>query len=337
MSTRIPRVSVLLPARDAEATLAVCLRSLQRQTLRDWECVLVEDASRDGTGALARAIAGRDPRIRVLPTRGLGIVAALRAGLRACRAPLVARMDADDWMHRERLAAQCGALDAEPDLAAVGCHVRLFPRRSLSEGARAYERWLNAVDSATAVRREAFVECPIAHPSLLIRRPLLAGYGYRDVAWAEDYDLVLRLLADGRRLGVVPRRLLGWRHAEPRLSRSDPRYGLDRFTACKAHHLARGFLADGEDYTLWGYGDTGRTLRKALAEHGKRPAHIVELHPGRLGQTIHGAPVVGPDALPTLPRRPLVVSVAGAEPRAQIRTALARMGFEELRDFVVAA
>ena len=337
MSPPIPRVSVLLPARDAEATLGACLRSLQRQTLRNWECVLVEDGSRDGTGALAQAMARRDPRIRVLPTRGLGIVGALRAGLRDCRAPLVARMDADDWMHRERLAAQCGALEAEPDLAAVGCHVRLFPRTGLGEGARAYERWLNAVDSAAAVRREAFVECPIAHPSLLIQRPLLVTYGYQDVAWAEDYDLVLRLLADGRRLGVVPRRLLGWRQAGARLSRSDPRYGLDRFAACKAHHLARGFLANAPDYTLWGYGDTGRTLRKALAEHGKRPAHIVELHPGRLGQTIHGAPVVAPDALPSLPRRPLVVSVAGAGPRGKIRAALAAMGFEEERDFIVAA
>ena len=63
----------------------------------------------------------------------------------------------------------------------------------------------------------------------------------------------------------------------------------------------------------------------------------MELHPGRLGQTIHGAPVVGPDTLPGLPRRPLVASVAGAEPRARIRAALAEMGFEELRDFVVAA
>ncbi len=334
---RGPRVSVLLPARDAEATLGPCLASLARQRLRDWECVLVDDASRDATRDRAEAAARRDPRIRVVPGPGRGIVAALEAGLDACRAPVVARLDADDWMHRDRLALQLAALDAEPGLAGVGCHVRLFPRSGLREGAREYERWLNAIDSPEAVRREAFVECPLAHPGLALRADALRALRYRDRGWAEDYDLVLRLLARGARLGVVPRRLLAWRHGAPRLSRRDPRYGLDRFTACKAAFLAEGFLGAAPDYVLWGHGDTGRALRRALAGHGRHPTHIVELHPGRLGQTIHGAPVIPPDALPRLRPARIIASVAGAEPRAKIRAALEQMGFEELRDFVMAA
>ena len=328
---------MLLPCRDAEATLGACLRSLERQTLASWECVLVDDGSRDRSLELARDLAARDPRIAVLPAGRRGIVAALNAGLARCRAPVVARMDADDLMHRERLAAQAAALAADPSLAGVGCHVRLFPRRALREGGRAYERWMNAIASPEALRREAFVECPIAHPALAIRRAVLARYGYREMPWAEDYDLVLRVLRDGLRLGVVPRRLLSWRHGAARLSRSDPRYALDAFTACKAHFLAEGFLARHERYVLWGYGETGKALRRALAARGRRPSHIVELHPRRLGETIHGAPVVAPQALPALPRRPIVVSVAGAAPRAEIRAALAAMGFRELEDFVVAA
>ena len=64
---------------------------------------------------------------------------------------------------------------------------------------------------------------------------------------------------------------------------------------------------------------------------------MVEVHPGRLGQTIHGAPVVAPEALRTITGRPVVVSVAGAGPRRQIREALTTMGFHETRDFVCAA
>src|SRR5438093_13036180 len=81
---------------------------------------------------------------------------------------MAARMAADDVRHRERLAAQLRALDAEPALAAVGCHVRLFPRRELSDGLRAYERWLDGIDSPRRVRPEAFVECPVAHPTLTV-------------------------------------------------------------------------------------------------------------------------------------------------------------------------
>jgi hypothetical protein len=114
-------------------------------------------------------------------------------------------------------------------------------------------------------------------------------------------------------------------------------YRIERFTACKAHFLASGFLAGADDYVLWGYGHTGRALRRALLAHGKQPSHVVELHPGRLGQTIHGAPVIAPDALPALRPRRIVASVAGTVARTQIRDALHAWGFTELDDFVCAA
>ena len=88
---------------------------------------------------------------------------------------------------------------------------------------------------------------------------------------------------------------------------------------------------------LWGYGDTGRALRRALLTHGRRPSHIVELHPGRLGQHIHGAPVLPPDEIPRLRGRKLVASVAGLEARTRIRAVLTRMELRETVDFVCAA
>jgi len=136
---------------------------------------------------------------------------------------------------------------------------------------------------------------------------------------------------------MVPRRLVAWRDHPARLSRVDPTYALDRFTACKAAFLASGFLDGHSRYVLWGYGGTGKALARALAGHGKRPSAIVEVHPRRVGQCIGGAPVVPPDALVRLRPKRLVVSVAGPAPRALIRDALATMGFVELRDFVCAA
>jgi glycosyltransferase involved in cell wall biosynthesis len=326
-----------MPAFDAEATLPASLRSVQRQTETRWECVVVDDGSGDGTLARARAFAARDPRFRVVAAPHRGLVAALNLGIGACRAPLVARMDADDVMHRDRLAAQLAALDAAPGIAGVGCHVRLFPRGGLGPGLRAYERWLASVDSPARVRAEAFVECPLAHPTLVVRRPILAALGYRDAGWPEDYDLVLRLLAAGHELGVVPRRLVGWRQRPDQLSRTHPRYAIERFAVCKAAFLAHGFLAGGDTYVLWGYGGTGRALRRALLAHGKRPSLVVEMHPGRLGQRIHGAPVIAVDELLRRPEGPIVASVAGAEARGRIRDALAGIGLRETHDFVCAA
>ena len=332
-----PEVSILLPACDAEATLAPCLRSVLRQREPRFECVLVDDGSEDGTRDCARRFGARDPRIRVIATAHHGLVAALNTGLAHCRAPLVARMDADDLMHRDRLAAQLAALRADPCLVAVGCHVRLFPRAGLTEGLRAYERWLNAIDSAERVRAEAFVECPLAHPGLMVRTHVLRALGYRDAGWPEDYDLVLRLLAAGAAIGVVPRRLVAWRDRPRRLWRTDPRYAVDRFTSCKAAFLAQGFLAHTRTYVLWGYGATARALRSALLVHDKRPSHVVEVHPGRVGNTIHGARVISVADLQARPRRPIVASVAGEEARREIRAALGAIGFREMRDYVCAA
>jgi glycosyltransferase involved in cell wall biosynthesis len=332
-----PRISVLLPVWNAEATLPSCLQSIQRQTEQNWQCVIIDDGSHDASLTCARWFADRDARFTVLATAHCGLVSALNTGIAHCRGAVIARMDADDLMHQQRLATQVHFLEESPDLTAVGCHVRLFPRRHLRDGRRAYERWLNSVDTVQRVHQEAFVECPIAHPTLMVRRPVLANLGYRDCHWPEDYDLILRLLTRGDTVGVVPQRLLSWRDSPQRLSRTSPTYTLERFTACKAAFLAASFLASTDTYILWGYGATGKTLCHALRLHGKIPSHIVELHPGRLGQTIHGAPVIAPEALICVPRRPVVVSVAGEKARDDIRDAMEAIGFVETHDFVCAA
>jgi glycosyltransferase involved in cell wall biosynthesis len=296
----------------------------------------VDDGATDDTAAIAQSAARADSRLVVVSTPPCGLVPALTEGLAHCRAPLVARMDADDVMHRERLAAQAALLDGRPGLSAVGCHVRLFPRDALSPRLREYEAWLNGMRSEDDIAREAFVECPVAHPTLMMRREVSA-LGYADRGWPEDYDLVLRALEAGMRVGVVARRLLGWRKGTGTLSRTDPRYALDRFTACKAHYLAAGFLCRAATYVLWGYGGTGRALRRALAAHGKTPSHIVEVKRGRIGQRIHGAPVIPHTALAALDAGPIVVSVAREGPRSEVRRVLSSMGRVDGVDYVCAA
>lgn len=332
-----PTVSILLPVFEAEATLSACLRSIERQTFTGWSCLVVDDGSGDESRQIAESFAARDARFEILPGPHRGLVPTLARGLERCTGDYVARMDADDLMHRNRLQVQVDHLERFPNLAAAGAHVRLFPRRDLGPGLRAYEAWLASVRNAATVRRDAFVECPIAHPTWLMRRSVLQSYGYRQTNWPEDYDLVLRLLADGHEFGVVPQRLLAWREHPLRLTHAGDVYRIERFTALKAEFLRRGLLARQSTYVLWGYGHTGRALRRALLAHDRRPSHIVEVHPGRLGQVIHGAPVITPEQLIELRGQPIIASVAGEKPRAEVRAALDRMGFVELRDFVCAA
>src|SRR5215471_19365493 len=120
------QVSVLVPVFNAAGTLPATLASIRRQRGVELECVLVDDGSTDGSLALLQRYAALDPRFRVYPIEHGGIVAALQYGLERCRGRYVARMDADDIMHSERLAAQVALLEEQPGLAGAGCHVRLL-------------------------------------------------------------------------------------------------------------------------------------------------------------------------------------------------------------------
>ncbi len=334
---RAPAVSVLVAARDAAATLPAALSSVARQSFRDWECVVVDDHSADATSAVAEDFAARDPRFRVVAAGGRGVVAARNTGLERCRGARVALLDADDLMHRRRLEAQLAALAADPGLDGVGCHVRYFPRAAVGPGRAEYEAWLNSVTTPARVALERYREMPLGHPTLLLDTALLRRHGWRDRGWPEDWDLLLRLLGGGARLGVVPERLHSWRLDPASLSATAPAYTLEAFSRCRAAFLAEQALAGREDYVLWGYGSSGKALRAALLERGLAPSHVVEIHPSRIGQEVDGAPVVAPSALPGLRGRVVLVAVAVPQARRLIAAALDDLGFVEGADWWSAA
>jgi glycosyltransferase involved in cell wall biosynthesis len=331
-----PRVSILLPVRNEECLLPAALASLYRQTLRDWELVAVNDGSTDATGALLDAAAAGDPRVRVLHRPGEGLVAALNAGLAACRAPLVARMDGDDICHPRRLEHQVALLDDHPEVTLAACRVRHIPRQHLTAGMRAYEEWQNSLLTHADIMRDLFVESPFTHPSVIFRlAAVVALGGYRDCGWAEDYDLWLRLALSGAIFARHPEVLFYWRDRPQRLTRTAGAYSLEAFRACKAHHLRRSFLAQVDQVTLWGAGIEGKAWRRALAQEGVVVSRWVEVDPRKLGQTIHDAPVVGVETLtPGAGRTLITVGAKGA--RGEVRSFAARAGLIEGVDFVCA-
>jgi hypothetical protein len=330
----VPRVAVLLPARDAASTVRAAAVSVLRGSHRDLALVAVDDGSRDATAAALERLAARDRRVTVLRGPGEGIARALGRALRSCDADLVARMDADDVAWPRRLALQVEALDADPTLAAVGARVRLLPRAEVRDGMRRYVAWLNGLTTPELVARDLFVEAPLVHPAALIRRSALEAVGgWRDGPFPEDYDLWLRLAARGGRLSNVPATLLDWRESAGRLTRTDPRYGLDRHVALKCAALRAGPLAGAREVALWGAGETGRAFADALAVEGLRVAAFVEVDRRKIGRTIRGAPVRSYQEVEGLRGLPLLVAVGAPGARELIRAELLGRGFLEGRDF----
>ncbi len=119
----VPTVSVIVPAFNAEAFIATCLRSVQAQTFRGFEVLVVDDGSRDGTHAAACALAGQDPRIRVLQQPNAGVSAARNQGIRASRGAFIAFLDADDTWEPAKLERQLPAF-ADPRCGLVHTGIR---------------------------------------------------------------------------------------------------------------------------------------------------------------------------------------------------------------------
>jgi glycosyltransferase involved in cell wall biosynthesis len=333
-----PRVSVLLPVRNGEGTLGECLASLAAQTLDDHEVVAVDDHSTDGSRALLERAARGDRRVRIVENPGRGLVAALNAAAAGARATLLARMDADDVSHPDRLRAQAARLDRDPELTVLGTRVRLFGGPRLNHGMRAYVRWLDGLLDHDAIVRDLYVESPLAHPSVMMRASLLAGLGgYRDFDGPEDYDLWLRAQAAGGRFAKLPEVLLDWRDSPERLSRTDPRYGAARFREVKIRALENGPLARRPTTVLWGAGPVGKGWSKALAARGHSVAAFVEVHPGRLGQRIHGVPVVPVEAAAGMTEALHLAAVGQPGAREEIRRHAARIGLKEGDDLIAVA
>jgi glycosyltransferase involved in cell wall biosynthesis len=335
---RAPRISVLLPVRDARATLAACLDSLAAQTLGDHEVVAVDDGSRDGSGDYLRARAALDPRIRVVASPARGLVSALGMALAAARAPLVARLDADDLARPERLRLQAERLERDARVDVLGCRVAAsaLPGAALGAGMRAYVDWANGLLEHDAMARERFVESPLVHPSVAMRTAALRRLGYREFDGPEDYDLWLRAFDAGQRFAKLAETLVDWRDSKQRLTRSDTRYAAEAFRRLKVEVLVGGLLR-GRRAVVWGAGPIGKSFARALAGAGQALAAFVEVDARKIGQRIHGAPVVGIGS--ALDFRDAIHLAAVGQPgaRARIRAEAARLGLRDGADLVAVA
>jgi len=247
-------------------------------------------------------------------------------------------MDADDIAERTRLQAQFSFMEDDLDMAGCGCLVEYFPDEAVRDGARRYASWINGVVTHDEIENGMFVECPLAHPTFFLKASALESVGgYVDRGWPEDYDLVLRLWAGGHRLGKVSEALLRWREGPERLSRRDVRYAAEAFLKCKVHYLRATLLRERRATVIWGAGPVGKAMARALQSEGTRVAAFVELDPRKIGQEIHGAPVVDTASGLAIEGPLHLAAVGQAGARTRLEALLRGAGKVAVRDFVAVA
>ena len=304
------RLSVVMPARNAAATIQESIDSVLAQTMGDFELIVVDDGSQDDTRAIVAAQS--DSRVRLVTQAPRGIAVALNSGIAQARAELIARMDADDACSPRRFEHQLPLL-AHADI--VSCRVE--PLGACGEGFGRYIAWTNTLHTPAQIAHARFIESPLVHPTVMMPRELAV---YR-LGVAEDYDLWLRLHRQGARFTKAPEFLYAWRDSPLRATRTQPEYSAEHMRALKAEHL----LAQLQPSRVLfiGAGSEGKPWLALLRAAGVAVPVVIDLHPRKQGQIIHGARVMLPEAIATHDPGLILIGIGVPGARDEIRALLA--------------
>jgi hypothetical protein len=277
-------VTVLMPVYNGIAYLEAAIESIRRQTHRDFEFLIVDDGSTDGSGEILQRIAARDSRIRIIHGMHEGVASARNRGLAVARGTVVICMDADDIAKAERIERQLAYFAAHPAVAAVGSALRL-----INKDGHPLAPPTKYPLTCEEIRKSLLLGyCALGQPTVAMHREaVLAVGGYRcPFDPADDFDLWLRL-SERYALANLPDVLVDYRWhgdnttarrrreqalgahiaklaaTERRLGRTDPTSGLeklclgdlDRFDLPKDERAA--ILQDVSEAGLVAYNATG--------------------------------------------------------------------------------
>lgn len=259
----VPAVTVLIPAYNGGPLLRQAVESILAQTFTDFECLVIDDGSTDGAVDALCSIC--DARLRIVRNpKNLGLIATLNRGLELARAPLLARMDADDVAHPSRLQRQVEVLAARPELALVGCWARMIGLHGEPAGD------LVCPVEPQEVLRTVLVGSPFVHPAVTARTSILRELGGypTDALHAEDYALWLKLLLR-HDAANIPEQLLDYRVHPGQVSQR--KIALQRAATDRTRRAARAE-----------YASTGRLALAAQPPEPGRWARLLGRH-GTLG------------------------------------------------------
>ena len=212
--TATPQLSVVMPVYNCARFIEAAVASILCQTHADFELLIVDDGSTDGTTGILRGLAANDARIRLIEQENCGIVASLNRMISLACGEFMARMDGDDISLPDRFARQIAHLSAHPQIGAVGTqYVEIDGADVVTDPA------IRHPVGPAAVRAGMMIEQPFSNPTVMFRAAALrAAGGYREAfRYCEDYDLFLRLSRIAE-LDNLPDILLHYRRTPTQMS-----------------------------------------------------------------------------------------------------------------------
>ena len=282
-------ISILLPNYNDAKHLSACLDSIIAQSEPDWELIAVDDHSTDDSWEIMSAYAEKDGRIMIFKNENKkGVIGGLQTALSKSMGPLITRMDADDLMPENKLAAlKTLILKHGPGHVATG-KVKYFSDHGLGEGYKRYENWLNGLMESHRHKEELYKECPLPSPAwMAYRDELLACRAFDPMIYPEDYDLCFRFYEAGIRIIASQEVVHLWRDHPQRTTRATQTYADHTFLDLKIHYFLKISRQLDRPLILWGAGKKGKRAARLLQENQQIFQWVCNT-PSKIGKDIYG-------------------------------------------------
>lgn len=210
----MPQVSVVMGVYNSARFLEKAVQSVLAQTFTDFEFVIIDDGSTDASPAILKKLAEQDRRIRLIHQANAGVSKVGNRGIAESRAPLIARMDADDVCLPDRLEKQVAFMRAHPDVVLLGGAFQMIDQHD-----HKLITITPPLDDAELQRQCLVGTTPICHPLCMFRRDVALKVGGYDETFpcALDIDLYLRLGEHGQ-MACLPDLLLQYRQHDGSIS-----------------------------------------------------------------------------------------------------------------------
>lgn len=290
----IPTVSIIMPIKNASEWVLETIESIQRQTLENWELIIIDDHSEDDSPEKITQAVSKDKRIHLFKNRGTGIVTALNQAFQRVNGEFITRMDADDVMPGNRLQIMSSCLEKHSEKTIVTGKVRYFPEEIVSEGYRKYENWLNERVDTNDFYKHIYRECIVASPNWMGRTEAFKKYRLlENLNYPEDYDLCFRWMQHGFKIEGLNELTLLWREHPLRTSRNSGHYQQQAFFRLKSDWLMY-FYPQASSVGIIGLGIKGKLCAEYF-QQANYPFQLYDLNFDNYSSRLYGKRVLSPE------------------------------------------
>ena len=328
-----PLVSILIPFKNTASYLEDCLESILKQTLTNWELLIVDDGSTDDSRTIVEKYTDKDSRIRLFNNQGKGIIEALRTAYSHAKGIFITRMDSDDIMMENKLTELQKSLQTQgTGHLAIG-KVRYFSEAGIGDGYKNYEDWLNSLIAKGANFDEIYKECVIPSPCWMVYKTDFDKCGgFTPNTYPEDYDLAFRFFKYGLKCITIDEVLHLWRDYPVRTSRIDVNYAENSFLELKVNYFLELSYQKERKLIIWGAGTKGKKIAQLLIDKKVSFDWICD-NPKKIGKVIYGQTLKPVNYLSSVENPQCIISVANREAQLEIKQFLKSFEMSALNDY----